>query len=300
MVQPKTILYATDFSSDAEPALRHAAFLARRTKGCLHMLYVRDNGNDPRLSPWRRTQYTEVIEEGVRNLTFAEMARGIDGAGARDLDIVRTMRSGHPVARQILRHAAQIEADLIVMGTHGRRGLRRLFQGSVATQVLHRSPCDVLIVRQGLATTPPEATYQILVPVDVSKPSTEAVALGRRLASSYGANLQLLYVVENNPHPHPLDPPIDPFEWATRIRPEALDNLRRILAETAGPEVTSTVHVTQGRVRSEIASFADGHHSDLIVMARHDHCGIVGSLSGSLTETVVRGAPCPVFTFKGS
>lgn len=73
-----------------------------------------------------------------------EMAQRLRDAG---IDARSQLRVGHP-AEQIVKAAESWQADLVVMGSHGRTGLRRLLMGSVARNVLHHAPCSVLIVRE--------------------------------------------------------------------------------------------------------------------------------------------------------
>ncbi len=69
-----------------------------------------------------------------------------------------------------------------------------------------------------------------------------------------------------------------------------------LFAETDGPEVRADIHVMEGRATSDIVHFAEQNDSDLIVIATHGLSGVKHMLMGSVSEKVVRVAPCPVFT----
>lgn len=299
-MQLNTILYATDLSSNAEPAFAQAVLLARRVGGTLHMLHVFDCGDETRPPQGQPIPYMEWLETRVRDLTTAAMDRLVGNSGAQDLSIVREQRKGHSIAGQILDYAEQIGADLVVMGTHGRGSLRRLIMGSVATEVLRQSSCHVLTVRQGQGRESTGSINRILVPVSFSEASNIGVARGKELAAYYRADIQLLHVIERIPHPPPSALPAEPSERPPTIQPKALDSLRKMAAEATEPEVECTEYVVEGKASSEIAAFAESHHSDLVVMARHKRVGVIGSPDCSLTETVVRTAPCPVFTFRSA
>jgi universal stress protein A len=142
----KKILVATDFSSCARAALDHAIELASATHASLLLLhdyelptYALPNGNIYSLDVVAQEQIERSIDEQLASERTHAVKRGVDAAVER--------ATGHP-ADVILRHAAEQGIGLVVMGTHGRRGLKRLFLGSVAEHVLRAAPCPVLVVRE--------------------------------------------------------------------------------------------------------------------------------------------------------
>jgi nucleotide-binding universal stress UspA family protein len=136
------------------------------------------------------------------------------------------------------------------------------------------------------------------VPVDLAEPSTRAISQGKELAACYDAELQILHVVESAARARSSMSDVESEEWTTNLRSSALSALRGMVEESAGPEVAWSAHVSEGRPRGGIVGFAESHCSDLVVMARHGRTGMAESLHGSLTEAVVRTAPCPVFTLR--
>jgi nucleotide-binding universal stress UspA family protein len=74
--------------------------------------------------------------------------------------------------------------------------------------------------------------------------------------------------------------------------------METLLQKAKGPEVAADLHVIEGHAAADIVRFAESHHSDLIVIATHGRTGIEHMLLGSITEKVVRRAPCPVFTVR--
>lgn len=135
------ILVGLDFSDTSERALEAALDLARRHAPVeLHVATVIDE--DDSLSPYRRSRESLVeIGDRVRDRLTA-LAR----KAAPDLRTIAHVRVGH-AAEELAQLAAEVEADQIVVGTHGRRGLRRLLLGSVAEGVVRIAPCPVLVVR---------------------------------------------------------------------------------------------------------------------------------------------------------
>lgn len=141
---PTNILVPTDFSKSAEAALDYAVALAGRLDARVHVLSVvgfplvgAETG-----ATIPATMIEEVFEHNQKELDRLVAARADKCAFGPTL-----LESGDTRA-QIEVAAAQVKADLIVMGTHGRQGFSRLFLGSVAESVARVAPCPVLLVRE--------------------------------------------------------------------------------------------------------------------------------------------------------
>ena len=96
-------------------------------------------------------------------------------------------REGDPTQTEILRMAREIGSDVIVMGTHGRTGLRWMLAGSVAVAVLHGAPCPVLALRSVEQPRQAKEIRVILHPTDFSVDSEAALRMARGLAREHGA-----------------------------------------------------------------------------------------------------------------
>jgi universal stress protein A len=138
MIALKTILVATDFGEAADAALSYGRALARTFGGTLHLLHVTENQF---LRPMAANPH-DANEATRRRLTAL-----LGDHDRRGLDADVTLETSDAPAEAIVEYAARIEADLIVMGTHGRTGLDRLLTGSVAEHVVRTAPCPVLTVR---------------------------------------------------------------------------------------------------------------------------------------------------------
>ncbi|HUG92114.1 MAG TPA: universal stress protein [Planctomycetaceae bacterium] len=135
----KKILFATDFSTASDAALEYAASLAREAGALLLIFHV---GEPPEL-------YGGPRYYGVVSPTDEELARMLEAMVPADkrLQCDRRLVRGIP-ADEIIRLAKAEHADLIVLGTHGRTGLRRILMGSVAEEVVRKSPVPVLTLRE--------------------------------------------------------------------------------------------------------------------------------------------------------
>jgi nucleotide-binding universal stress UspA family protein len=141
MLAMKTILYATDFSADARPAFEVACALASERGSRLVVLHV----ERPPLATLGGTAGVPPLPNEYDRERLWEELKGIQPACA-GVAVEHRLEYGDPAA-VILQTAQEIDADLIVMGTHGRTGLRRLLMGSVAERVVRKGPCPVLTLR---------------------------------------------------------------------------------------------------------------------------------------------------------
>ena len=145
------ILVGTDFSESASLALDHALEGARRTERPeLHFVSVIDDGAHHLIAGDRHATLTQAVDR-VRELLSAEVSarsHAIDRAMRRRSRSIRSCMSGSAESRsRIAALATEIRADLVIVGTHGRRGVRRLIMGSVAERTIRLAPCPVLVVR---------------------------------------------------------------------------------------------------------------------------------------------------------
>jgi len=142
------ILFPTDFSPCANEALDYALFLTRRYAATLHMLHAVVLHDDDPHNPAAHFADIDEIEQRLRDLARIEMKVSIrERADGRER-IVMDQRRGISAAEVVLDYAREEEIDLIVIGTHGRRGPGKLPLGSVAEAVVRRAPCPVLTIKQ--------------------------------------------------------------------------------------------------------------------------------------------------------
>jgi len=143
MTLPKTILVPTDFSDSAEEALDYAIALAGKLGATVHLLNVI---TIPALGvPELGVALTSTMMESTVRSNQGALDKLATCRASANLDTI--LRTGD--ARDVIVDVArEIGADLIVMGTHGRRGVRRALLGSIAEGVLRTAPCPVLTIRQ--------------------------------------------------------------------------------------------------------------------------------------------------------
>jgi nucleotide-binding universal stress UspA family protein len=299
MLQVRKILLPTDFFPCANQALDHALYLARKYGAQFHMLHaIVLHEKDPH-NPAAHVVNLEEIHERLKTLARADMSASLEKRDDAGVEIVMEQRRGVSAADVILRYAQEEDIDLIVMGTHGRRGLGHLFLGSVAEEVVRMSDCPVLTIREKAEQQDIDDVTRILVPLDFSEHANNGLRHARHMADAYGARLDLLHVLEELVQPAFYEHAgASPTELREARRKKSREELERLFRESGGPEVEADIHVKVGKATQDIIEFAKEAASDLIVIATHGLTGIQYMLLGSVAEKVVRMAPCPVLTVK--
>ncbi|MFN3882176.1 MAG: universal stress protein [Nitrincola lacisaponensis] len=149
MANYKTLLFATDFSEGAEKAVDHARTLAKMTGARLHLLHVITELSDKR----RKRVPADVIDTFIREVTrqaredmdhFCQ--QHFSDAVEQGFEVTQKVEVGAGY-EDILAEASRIQADLIIMGTHGRTGIEKVLVGSTAERVVRNSIIPVLTVR---------------------------------------------------------------------------------------------------------------------------------------------------------
>jgi nucleotide-binding universal stress UspA family protein len=294
MLRIRRLLYPTDFSDAGRPALDHALLWADLHGAELLLLHVVSRHAADLFPAAQHFPETDQLLARVRELAGTEMAALLAPHRERPLTIREAIRSAPEIDRGILDHADAEDADLLVMGTHGRRGPAHLLMGSVTSEVLRRSTVPVLVV-SGRCTLEAGHLRRILAPVDFSAPSRFAAAHARELAAAAGAILELFHVLPDLEVPLPMNPA--GFGAAATVvsalEPAAQSALEE-LAGASGPAVAIETAVWHGPPAATILNRAAETRAELVVLATEGHTGLDRLLLGSVAERVARLASCPV------
>lgn len=286
----KRILLPTDLSESADHAMRQAVELAVKLQSRLDVFHVVTlHAADPGELKESLEGYLKKLEDEV----FVDLSERSDIIKRRGVSVEVSVERSVSASEAIVDKAGEIEADLIVMGTHGRTGVGKLLMGSVAEQVAQHAPCAVMTVGKDAVVAESERGFDpILVPVDFADYSEKAIVVADRLAGSDG-KLILQHVVST---------PIHPSFYAGGITrmfeldPELPDRIReqlKSLYDGPGEDV-----VSEGAAAEEILAAADSHKVQMIVMGTRGLSGLDHVLLGSVTERVIRKAKVPVLAVK--
>jgi nucleotide-binding universal stress UspA family protein len=291
------ILVPIDFSRASQHGLSFAGALAERFHSRLHLLHVVE---PPVLPEWgyahiprREARLHRAAEERLPQFPLeCDLNPKLIHAGE--------IRSGE-AADEICKVAAERRSDLIILASHGLGEIQHAFIGSTAERVLRRAPCPVLTVRDRAlgkegAGKQSFDLKRIVVTTDFSEESKKAFPYALALARKFEASLLLLYVV----------PAHLPAELGhigivldeRRLLEEARERLPRFRQAELDPHVHVDTRVLNGGPAHEICQTAEAQAADLIVMTTHGHTGLKHFLIGSVTENVVRHAPCPVLVVR--
>ena len=286
----KTVLCPVDRSEISEHAMAYAVAVARHFTARLSVLEVIDCTLPPiaGLGADVVDLPTDVQAQVLAHLTALV-------APADDVGIVTEVGvTTGSVVRQILARAADVKADLMVLGTHGRTGFDRLALGSVAEKVLRKASCTVMTVPPGAAAPGDTPFSRVLCAVDLSPTSKDVLRVAAAFALRAGGKLFVMHVVD-----WPFGEVTDDSPAGEQLRAltnAARDELTRLLSDADLAPVQMSSHVLAGVPKRVITSCARGRRADLVVMGVSGHGAIDRALLGSTTHSVIRESPCPVLT----
>ena len=299
MLQLQKILFPTDFSKCAEQALAHAVFLAEKYGAEIHVLHVITIFEDQPSVVSNEIAETKEMVRKLEDIAEKQLNKLLDSHSSNDIKIITEIKRGLSAAPAILEYVSDKQIDLIVMGTHGRRGLGHLLLGSAAEEVVRLAPCPVFTIRELKEPKSVMHVNNILVPVDFSNYSEKALTYASEIAQSYNAQLQVLHIIEETMHPaFSVTGKSSIFDLVPGIKDDSKKRIAKMLEKFVSDKVKSKVFIQGGRAANDIIKFAKENSTDLIVIATHGLTGLEHMLLGSVTEKVVRMAHCPVFTVK--
>jgi nucleotide-binding universal stress UspA family protein len=270
--------------------MRQAVELAAQHEAKVDVFHVVTiDRDDPAHLEQALDRYMDKVEDEV----FADLETRTEAIRTRGISVsISTARSLSP-QEAIVDRADETKPDLVVMGTHGRSALGKLFLGSVAEYVVRHAACHVMTVGAGAKVAESERGFDpILVPVDFTEYSRKAIDVARGLLSAEG-RLMLLHVVSS---------PIHPSFYAAgvtrmfQLDPELPNRIREKLGTLyQGP---GDLVVTEGNVVESILETAAGKSACMIVMGTRGLTGLDHILVGSVTERVLGRASVPVVSVK--
>jgi nucleotide-binding universal stress UspA family protein len=298
--RPTRILVPTDFSPNAEEALRFAVPLARQLGGKITLLHSIDWQVNPQMRSAAGIIDTmnrvaqDVAEDRLEKLARTKVPQEL---------LEKTIVDFAPAQVGIPEAARELKADLIVISTRGHTGLQRILLGSTAARVVRYASCPVLTVRPdaGAKSRGAKAAIlgpiikRILVPIVFSEGCDSSIRFATTLARIMQAQLTLLHVVA----PLPLNTPryiSEVQQYDAEVKLDAKQRLKS-LAATLPPDIQSEVLLRQNTPHLGIIRAARERRCDLITLPTRDLTSLKDFMLGSTAEKVIRHAPCPVLTF---
>jgi len=294
----KRVLVPLDGSRLAECVLPTAISLGAHLRARVTLLHVME-----RAAP--------ATVHGDRHLTAAsEAARYLD-------EVARRVAAGgvvveshvHPnlegdVAQSIVAHAADLDADLVILATHGAGGAKRVLFGSVAQQVLRKGVRPVLLIRppegQASREAAPTDVRRLLVPLDGQPPAEAALPIASVLAQAYAAELVLMHIVPTLttiPGERASAARLAPSATAASLDLEEAEGRAYIQQMASGLRergLRVSTWVGRGEPAQSLLEGAAHAAVEMIVMATHGRTGLDAVFSGSVASRIVARFTRPI------
>ena len=287
----KRILCPTDWSEPSRVALHAAVNMARYEGAELVLLHVL-----PPLSQVRGITLVVPLEQVIQDEAHQKLIALIAECVPPDVRAQPLIRSGEE-AEEI--HRAALQADVVVMSTHGRSDWTHWRFGSVAETVLRESECPVFVVGPAGAAGADSGAEQdgrdycfdfpykqVLWPTDWSEPSERSLDEAIAIAAHHGAQLLLLHVIE--------PPNLAPSDGWHKQHAEFEEHFRKLCSRKPGAQHARRL-ICRGVAAEEITRVAVAEGADLIVMSTHGRTGWQRLKLGSVAQKVLRQVPCPIF-----
>ncbi|RDK88758.1 universal stress protein [Marinirhabdus gelatinilytica] len=271
----KRILVPTDFSPQADNALKVAAMLAEKNDAEIYLEHSLDLPGTLAISGPSSAKPQSIYFIKLAEQKFEEVLK-------RDylFDVEVHTAIGHgEIYDDVQLTVKDKDIDLIVMGSHGTSGFKELFIGSNAEKVVRTSEIPVLVVKNE------HTTFDIkdfVFATDFTEECRKPFDQAQKFAKAVGAKLHLLYV--NTPND---------FKTTTDINKTIDSFVRGMGAENYTKNIYCETSVEKG-----ILSFAKEINAQLIGMSTHGRQGLSHFFNGSISEDLVNHANMPVITFK--
>ena len=300
-IQLRSVLIATDFSPASAKALRHALSIARQYGAKLYAMHVVSSMALTIAGPEAIAQATSAA---LRDAALTER-RLVSSGALKDIHHQVIIRQGGDIWAELEAVIRDKGIDLLVLGTHGRTGLRRLALGSVAEQIFRNARCRVLTVGP---CSRPDAPFMrdvvpgpVLFPTDFSDASLSGLPLATSYANQRIAQLVLIHMLAPAPR-------TEGSKWYTaedvvKIRATAeAAALKRLqeLVTNVRLAVEPAFVANFGEPAEGILRAAESLHAEIIIVGLKDrsHMETISHLPWSTAYGVVCAAVCPVLTVR--
>jgi nucleotide-binding universal stress UspA family protein len=290
----KRILVPLDGSQLAESVLPPTLFLAEHLRATIVLFHALERGAPATIHGERH-----LLDEAEAQHYLADLAARL---ARPDLAIETNV---HPnkeadVARSIIEHITELNADLIALCEHGRSGLRDVLVGNIAQQVMQLGATPVLFVRPRMESAPTFECRKVLVPLDSTTIHEPALPVAADIARACGAAIHLLTVV-------PTTGTLSAERAGTGLllpatmtaildlaQRGAVEYLQKQTERLVADGLAATAAVVRGDTAPTILENIESAKADLVVLATHGRANIDAFWSGSVTPKVLSRSEVPV------
>jgi nucleotide-binding universal stress UspA family protein len=292
---PTKILLATDGSEEAELAAQSGVQLANDTGSELHVVLV----GPSTATPVGLVGSQPDVDREAKGSLEAQVEKAKAAGGMVAQSHFRVGRPDH----EIVTLAEEIGAGLIIMASRGLGGIKRALMGRVSSSVVRHAHCPVLVVRREKDGEPAFSAKRILLATDGSREAALATQAAVDLANKTNSEIHLVHVTIPLHEPSYYYEGISIEDAIAREQRERQRSAQKLLdeqakkIEAAGGSVAQT-HLRKGKPDQEIVDLAEEIGTGLILMGSRGLGGIRRVLMGSVSDSVVRHAHCPILVVR--
>ena len=272
----KTILVPTDFSECANNALRFAAFTAQKTGATINLLHVLEVPMVGSQGSIDGTIDDVPYMMDLLKATRAKMKKLLSLPYMKKVRVVHKIETGN-ITNSILKAAKKDHADLILMGTHGAKGIQEIFVGSNAEKIAQNSSIPVITIKDEIVEP---KTEKIVFATDLSEECESVFPEVEKISKLLGAKLEIVKIV-------------------TRLQFETTKKSERIIAKLKNKfknsDFSASVYYDFNKQQG-IRRFAHSKGADIIALGTHGRHGLSHFFNGSLAEELVNHSSIPVLT----
>lgn len=283
----KNILLATDGSVYSEYAVKEAIALARSHATRLPVIYVLE------VNPEFATEGQKFVEKlEIEAKDYLDRIK--KEASGEDVELEIIVRRGEETYKAIVEEAEKRNTDVIVMGTRGRTGIKKLLMGSVAAKVIGHAHCNVLVVPKDAAIH----CKSIIAATDGSRHGDAAASTAIEIGKNCGSKLAVVSVVSSEGLVHIEHSRLHLHRAAEEEFGRIESSVKSIKDRATKRGVDAEGVILSGSPAETIINIAKEKNADLIVMGSHGKTGLDRLLIGSVAERVIMLSPCAVLVVK--
>lgn len=273
----RKILVPVDFSETSDHATEHAAWLAARTQAELFLVHVVPQNHyyfetpEPFILPAEEEEIRKATEEKLRIVSRELFEK---------YNVVSRNRVLHgKISSELIDFATSENVDLIMMGTHGAKGLEEILIGSNAQHVVSLAPCPVITFQKEKRKP---GFPNIILPIDRSRHSREKVGVAINMATLCNSKIHVVGLLDND----------DEGEYQ-----KLQLVLDQVVLAIDRAEISYTRHTVKGEnMAVEAMRYADSINADLILILTEEE-SVMGKLDlGPLSRHIVNHSPIPVLS----
>lgn len=294
------VLTTTDLSNESIAGVCYAVALAEKVGAVVDVLHVVELPPPPPM-PGMRSLIAFPQDSKIAKQARARLRKLAIQETTAHLRLTPLLRTGNSFYG-IITAAQKRAADLIVIATHGHTRAKPVFLGSTAERVVRHAPCPVLTVPTRITRRrkgkPSLRLKKIMVPIDFSKASENALPWATFLAAQFDAEIILLHVVQRFLSDYVFGRELmnETFTPLLKYAEARLKGMAANLSKSSGLRVSAVVR--NGRPFKEICNAALRLGTDLVAMTTHGYTGLSRVWLGSTAERVIRHATCPVLVVR--